>query len=258
METLPPHPPAPTDQSSPESEAGASPFSAGLSQQAVLFSDFDGCFAEQPALVEAGRKYLHTGKTASRNEELCEAIVTAYASGLVSIRSLAKRLHVGRETIKVIVGMAERAGKLGPLKERIAGKMGRGIELGMELLLERLESGDVPSNVLPIVVGVLVDKKALLDGEATVRVETVAKGITADQVRAEWEAMRRAIECESTVCPATTADVATMVATTTGQGHDGTGQDPATDGGRGGSQGATGPRGPSPSDGKTLIAKEAS
>ena len=196
-----PQPPAVADS---PADAEAFAFSA-LSQQTVLFEEF----GEQPRLVAAAKEYIHSGKIVGKNAELCEAIVTAYASGLVSIRLIAKRLGIGRETVKTIIRLADEAGKLGPLKQRLSGKMGRAIELGLDVLTEKLEAGDVPAQVLPIVIGVLSDKKALLDGEATVRIEASAVLLTADQVRADFDRMKRAIavtvESESVVCGGTRA-----------------------------------------------------
>ena len=53
------------------------------------------------------------------------------------------------------------------LKQRVSHKLGLIIELGSERLIEKLEAGSVPANVLPIVIGVAVDKKAIVDGEGT-------------------------------------------------------------------------------------------
>lgn len=215
--------------------------------QATLFDD-------SPQLVGAARRYLHTGKTTSKDEELCRGILESWASGLMSQRAIARRLRVSRETIAVIVSEAERLGKVGPLKERLSLKLGKTIELTLEAMKDAVADGTMPKQSLPIVYGVLSDKKAMLDGEATVRIEAVAPRLTAQEVRAEFERMKRAIECESSVCPSAESVAAAAAATGTAA------QALATipEGGRGGSAAGAGAIGALASDGKNIEAKEGS
>ena len=58
-------------------------------------------------------------------------------------------------------------------------------------MIERLEAGTVPSNVVSVMVGIFADKKALLDGDATVRVEHAGVQVTVEMVRSEFERMKR-------------------------------------------------------------------
>ena len=154
----------------------------------MLFSEWP----EQPQLVQSAHLFLHSGKITCKNEELVRDILTAYASGMHSIRSIARSLHVGRETIRTIIQLADTAGKLGPLKQRLSAKMGNTIEMCLDLLNERAAEGNIPTNVLPIVVGVLSDKKSALDLGVTITQEETTRALTADQVKKAFEDMKRA------------------------------------------------------------------
>lgn len=124
-----------------------------------------------PVLIAAAKSYGHTGTTASKDEELCEAMLAFYLT-TGSLRATAKRFHVSPNTIKPILEIFAEAGKLDALKQRLSTKLGIVIELATDSLTEKLMDGTVPANVLPIVVGVGVEKKALIDGEATSRTES--------------------------------------------------------------------------------------
>jgi len=137
--------------------------------QPALFSP--GQFPDAPVLVEAAKRFLHSGKITCKNEEFASLIVSTYlASG--SLRRTARRLSVSPNTVKGVLAEFEKAGKLDALKQRLSEKLGIGVELATDLLNEKLEEGSVPANVLPIVIGVLTEKKELLDGNATQRVES--------------------------------------------------------------------------------------
>jgi len=78
---------------------------------------------------------------------------------------------MSRRSVKAVTRVFEERGKLAPLKERLSAKMADLIELGLDVLRDKLERDQVPANVLPIVIGVLSDKKALLDGDPTARLD---------------------------------------------------------------------------------------
>jgi hypothetical protein len=137
--------------------------------QPALFSP--GQLPDSPVLIEAAKQFIHSGKITCKNEEFASLIVSTYlASG--SLRRTAKRLSVSPNTVKGVLAEFEKVGKLDALKQRLSEKLGLGVELATDLLNEKLEEGSVPANVLPIVIGVLTEKKELLDGNATQRVES--------------------------------------------------------------------------------------
>ncbi len=66
--------------------------------------------------------------------------------------------------------------------------IGRAVEAGIEHWTEAVEAGKVSASQIPIAVGIFTDKKLLLDGEATCRVEHV-QVVTPEQL---LEEMKRA------------------------------------------------------------------
>lgn len=157
-----------------------------------------------PVLVAAAKVFAHTGKVACKDEERAEAIIQHYlATG--SLRATARQFHVSPHTVSAMVAVYSEAGKLDALKQRVSAKLGVVIELATDNLVEKLQDGTVPANVLPIVLGVAVEKKALLDGEATsrsesVRVEPVRLGDLAAYLR-KHGVEAPAIDVQSTVEP---------------------------------------------------------
>lgn len=130
----------------------------------------------------------HTAAILSRREELAAAIMTRVLAGM-SEREAAKLFRVGRNTIAALKRKWESEGKLEPLKRRLVAKLGRAVELGVENSIELLEKGQVPANVLPIMVGVFVEKRALLEGEPTAIVHQVKREITPDDLAKALDAI---------------------------------------------------------------------
>lgn len=149
--------------------AKAKPKQPAESSQPALFTPEQ--LPAVPALIAAAQQHLHNGKTTCKDEELCEAMLTHYLT-TGSLRATAKRFQVSAHTVAAVLKVYEAAGKMDALKQRLSSKFGVMIELGTDLLIEKLQEGAVQANVLPIVIGVGVEKKALLDGEATSRTET--------------------------------------------------------------------------------------
>jgi hypothetical protein len=148
--------------------AKVKPVKPAESSQPALFAPED--LPTAPALVAAAQQHLHNGRTTCKDEELCEQMLTAYLK-CGSLRAVARKFMVSAHTISAVLRVYEAAGKMAALKQRLSDKLGVTIELATDLLNEKIERGDVPPNVLPIVIGVAVEKKALLDGEATSRTE---------------------------------------------------------------------------------------
>lgn len=121
------------------------------------------------AFVKA-KRYEHNGQTLSKSEQTCLGIATDLMEGL-PLRTIGKRWGVSRQSIWPAMEILEQQGKLEPLKQRLSSAYGLAISLSVENLVEMLEAGKVPANVLPIAVGVLSDKKALIDGDPTARIE---------------------------------------------------------------------------------------
>lgn len=138
------------------------------SSQPALFTPEQ--LPDAPALIAAATSYAHTGTTSTKDEERAERILAFYLTA-GSLRATARHFHVSPNTIKACLEIFAKAGKLDALKQRLSVKLGTVVELATDLLTEKLMDGSVQANVLPIVIGVGVEKKALIDGEATSRTE---------------------------------------------------------------------------------------
>lgn len=164
-------------------------------------------FPEVVALAEAWEPGMYarpSGAILGKDEELCEAIGIAVLRG-VSDRKIARRYGVGRNSVQAIIRTLDRRGKLEPLKERLIRDLGEVAMMSMARMKEALEDDLVPPAALPIYAGVAIDKRELLSGGVTARVESRV-------IEPDLEGMRRAlraqlglpepaIEVESTVLP---------------------------------------------------------
>ena len=166
-----------------------------LREQPPLFSP--DLLPDMPALVEAAKQFAHTGKIVCKNGERAERILTHYLqSG--SLRATAQVMLCHPRSIQRVLEQFEASGRLDALKQRLSHKLGLILELGTDDIVERVANGHL--KLTSIDVAVLVDKKLLLDGEATqiseqrvavdVRVEDVigylkSKGISAPAIDVE-------------------------------------------------------------------------
>lgn len=141
------------------------------------------------ALVQEAKQYAHTGKIVMKDAEHIAQVVSDLISG-VSQREVARKYRIGRHTLRAVVVELERAGKLAPLKQRVSLKMGHVVEAGVDEAQSLLDAGLVPANVLPILIGVISDKKALLDGEATQIIQHKRDDLTVEKVNAWWDGMK--------------------------------------------------------------------
>jgi hypothetical protein len=182
--------------------AKAKPIQPAESTQPALFRPEQ--LPDAPALMRAARQHAHTGKTTCKDEELCEQMLTFYLS-TGSLRATARRFHMSAHTVSAVMQAYEASEKMAALKQRLSSKLGVAIELATDLLNEKLLEGSVQANVLPIVIGVGVEKKALIDGEATSRTESApAKPAQLDDLAAYLKAQGiavPAIDVASTVHP---------------------------------------------------------
>lgn len=176
-----------------------------LREQAELFSTGEADDGRELLTVDADRAgSKHNGKTLERRERLRDEICLRLCEGL-SQRAVCRIYGVGRNTIAALVSRLERDGKMEPYKKRMSARLARVIEAGTELFMERVEKGDVPTNVLPVAVGIFSDKKAMLDGEATVIVGQAARPELTQEGWDRWLAelpRAKTIDAQSTVTEA--------------------------------------------------------
>lgn len=162
----------------------AKPVQEGDLKQRQLFTP--DMLPEMPELLVYvhEKRYEHTGKIIGKNEELCAAIVTDIALG-VSERTVAKKYGVSRNSIGAAREALERAGKLEPLKERIAGLLSKGIVIAAEETIDAMRNGTLPKQCLPVVVGIFTEKRALVLGEPTAISATAApEGMSVEALNA--------------------------------------------------------------------------
>jgi hypothetical protein len=127
--------------------------------------------------LEATKRFIHTGRRLLSDPELIESIVSDLRLG-ASLRTVCARYHKSHNTIAAILECLEQNGKLDTLERRISRKLGVASEMALDCSLELLHAGKVPANVLPIMLGVFSDKKALLDGRPTSIVQHTEREIS--------------------------------------------------------------------------------
>lgn len=160
-----------------------SPIESLASFQTLFFGEIGEAAFFAGDDTEVSRAYAaHTGTTVERRGQTAEVAMTMFLSGW-SQRRIADQLHLSRNTIGAILERWRRDGRLEPLKKRLSATLGRAVELGVEAWTDALAAGLVKPETIPIAVGIFSDKKALLDGEPTVRVDNGTREPTVEDVR---------------------------------------------------------------------------
>jgi transposase-like protein len=172
-------------------------------QQPGLFLSSD--LPALPQLEAATKRYVHSGKITCKDEERAAAIAQAFLE-TGQYLTVARRFHISPNTVHAVVGVLEREGKLDDFKTRVSRQLGLLAQVSLEAAIEAVRAGKCPANVLPINVGVALDKKALLDGDPTARIEgpptiVVGAGDVLDYLKAKG-IQAPAIDVQSTVTPA--------------------------------------------------------
>jgi len=121
-------------------------------------------------LIECVKRGYRSGKIASKLEERAAKIARMVLMR-ASLRDIQRECHVDYRTVKAIIQIMEDTGKLPTLKTRLSQDLGDIAELSAANLREKLINNEVPANVLPIVLGIAVEKKALVDGDPTARLD---------------------------------------------------------------------------------------
>ncbi len=199
--------------------------------QALLFDEVD-LGSELLSIEQDRAANKHTGTTLARRTELRDAICVRLVEG-VSQRRIAREFGVSRNTLARLAQLLEASGKMEPYKKRMSAKFAEVIEAGTDLLLQKLEDGTVPANVLPVVVGVFADKKALLDNEPTAIIGTQVKAELTVESWEAWLAGLKTVDAQSTGNGGKTLAIKDAVVVDSTQDNTGTGQTtPGTTDGR--------------------------
>lgn len=136
---------------------------------------FDLATCERHLVELAGRdQERFSGSTTERDAELVSAVLDAVSAG-VRYDQIARLARVSNHTVQGIVERAERSGRIAPYKERMSRQLGRITEALAGQMLDDVEAGKIAPRDKGLMTAMLVDKKLLLDGEATSRVEHVER-----------------------------------------------------------------------------------
>lgn len=138
-----------------------------------LFSEAEltECERYLPAVVD-GRtdQDRFSGAIIEKQTRLVDAILADLAEGC-SQRSIAEKFKVSRHTVSGILQRAEQSGKIAPFKQRVSAKLGQIAEEATEAYLEAIRERKIQPAQIPVGVGIMLDKKAALDGEASEIIE---------------------------------------------------------------------------------------
>lgn len=153
-----------------------------------------------PSALPAGHELLSvderekngksTGERIAKDRKKYMAIVRCLAEG-IGIRQTARAFGVSSMTVMAI---RDREGlAIGTEKKELSAKMAQFVRLGVERLIEEVEN--IPIGQLSVSVGIIQDKKALLDGDPTAIIDHRSADeatVSADQVRDYLDRMKRA------------------------------------------------------------------
>jgi hypothetical protein len=168
-----------------------------------------------PAAIPKGHELLtidkderagkFTGERIARNREKYLGIVRALAEGM-GIRRTARAYGVSTNTVAAI---REREPSLIETEKKdLSRLMGRFVTMATERLIE--EHDQIPIGQLSVSLGIVQDKKALLDGDPTIRIEErIEVALSPGDVRSMLARLKdRALEIEATVNPVADASTA--------------------------------------------------
>ena len=99
-----------------------------------------------------------------------------------TIKQICKTCKVSPHTIAIVKSREEDT--LKESKKHLRGLIGTATHLAVEKLITKLQDDEIPSGVLPIATGILIDKHRQYEGEPTQTIE-VKKSLSLDEIRAE-------------------------------------------------------------------------
>jgi hypothetical protein len=155
------------------------------------------------AHVNSYPAYKHNAKTLMKDQELCCDVIERRLKGQGKKR-IARECGISNHSVQAIWDAAEKAGILAPLKERLSKKAGEIIEDSLDEIHTRVLAGTMPDNVLPVVMGVVADKKAAWDGQPGLIIEHRGPILNIEAVNQFFD---RAPENQSGVLPVQVVDI---------------------------------------------------
>ena len=114
-----------------------------------------------------------------------------------TITSITKQCKISAHTVAVVKSREQET--LKDTKKHLRGLIGTATQLAVESLITKLQDDEIPSGVLPIATGILIDKHRQYEGEPTQVIE-VKKSLSLDEIRAELANLKdeKIIEAEVT------------------------------------------------------------
>lgn len=156
-------------------------------QQQPLFDESQLPLGSELLLIEQNVKMgRYTGERIARDRARYAAIIRGLAEGF-GVRQLARAFGVAPRTIDAIrrrEGLA-----ISTEKKEVSDLMGLFVRLGTERLVD--EVNDIPIGQLSVSVGIVSDKKALLDGDPTVRIADARGEPTVEELVDRFERLRQ-------------------------------------------------------------------
>ena len=153
--------------------------------------------------VEEACPAVYTAQTLFDQRPEAYARVVQYLTQGVPLKTIKKRCKVGQNTIAVVRAREEAV--ITASKKVMRGLLGSASQMAVESMLEKLEADEIPAGVLPIATGILIDKHRQYEGEPSQTIE-VKKTVTLDEVKAELEAMKKAVVIEAEIIEPTDSD----------------------------------------------------
>ena len=114
-----------------------------------------------------------------------------------TIKQICKTCKVSPHTIAIV--KSREGDTLKESKKHLRALIGTATHLAVEKLITKLNDDEIPSGVLPIATGILIDKHRQYEGEPTQTIE-VKKSLSLDEIRAELANLKdeKVVEAEIT------------------------------------------------------------
>lgn len=143
-----------------------------------------------PKVVEGAKRWVHTGRTTCRDEEMAVEIAELVLRG-VSDRAIGRHLRVSRNTVRAVMDVLEADGKLEPLKRRLSRKLGVLVERCLDEYDRQLALGKIPGATVALHSAIFATKKGELDQDPELTGRPVVAQISAQDLHARIADARR-------------------------------------------------------------------
>ena len=122
-------------------------------------------------------------------------VVQMLAQG-ATIKQICKSCKVSPHTVSIVRSREQET--LKDSKKHLRALIGTATHLAVESLITKLQDDEIPSGVLPIATGILIDKHRQYEGEPTQVIE-VKKSLSLDEIRAELSNLKKEESIEAEV-----------------------------------------------------------